>query len=70
MTVPFEVLTMGRIGSVAGPWIGGILIGYGVPTGELFYFAAVPTLCAALACFAMSWLPGAKAGAPVRAGAT
>jgi AAHS family 4-hydroxybenzoate transporter-like MFS transporter len=63
-------LTMGRIGSVAGPWIGGILIGYGVPTGELFYFAAVPTLCAALACFAMSWLPGAKAGAPVKAGAT
>jgi MFS transporter, AAHS family, 4-hydroxybenzoate transporter len=63
-------LTMGRIGSVAGPWIGGILIGYGVPTGELFYFAAVPTLCAALACFAMSWLPGANVGAPVKAGAT
>jgi MFS transporter, AAHS family, 4-hydroxybenzoate transporter len=62
-------LTMGRVGSVVGPYVGGILIGYGVPTTQLFYFAAVPTLCAALACFAMSWLPSAGAGATVNADA-
>ena len=61
--------TMGRIGSVSGPWLGGILISLDLPTGQLFYFAAVPTLCAALACFAMAWLRGAPAAVPVEAGA-
>jgi MFS transporter, AAHS family, 4-hydroxybenzoate transporter len=59
---------MGRFGSVAGPVAGGILIAYDLPTSEIFYFAAVPTLCAALACLVMSWLPGATAGAPIEAG--
>jgi AAHS family 4-hydroxybenzoate transporter-like MFS transporter len=61
--------TMGRFGSVAGPLVGGVLISYDLPTSEIFYFAAVPTLCAALACLAMSRLPGAPAGALAKAGA-
>ena len=61
--------TMGRFGSVAGPVAGGILIAYDLPTSEIFYVAAVPTLCAALACLAMSWLPGATVGAPAKVAA-
>jgi MFS transporter, AAHS family, 4-hydroxybenzoate transporter len=59
--------TMGRLGSVSGPWVGGILIAHDVPIDQLFYFAAAPTLCAALACFTLSWLQGAPAGALARA---
>ena len=61
--------TVGRFGSVAGPVAGGLLIAYDVPTNEIFYFAAVPIFCAALACIAMSRFPNAAAGAPVKTGA-
>jgi AAHS family 4-hydroxybenzoate transporter-like MFS transporter len=61
--------TIGRFGSVAGPVAGGILLAYDMPINVIFYFAAVPTFCAALACLAMSRLPSAATGAPVKAGA-
>jgi AAHS family 4-hydroxybenzoate transporter-like MFS transporter len=61
--------TMGRFGSVTGPYVGGILIAHEIPIEQLFYFAAVPTLCAALACFALSWRQGVPAGTLAKAGA-
>src|SRR6185503_19301285 len=45
---------VGRIGSVAGPGIGGMLIALNLPTSQLFLFAAIPPLCAAIACFALA----------------
>src|SRR5215471_5889433 len=45
---------VGRIGSILGPVIGGVLIGLNLPVSQLFLFAAIPPLCAALACFALS----------------
>ena len=47
---------IGRFGSVTGPVIGGVLISFNLPTTNLFEFAAIPVLCAALACFAMARL--------------
>ena len=37
---------VGRIGSIVGPLLGGILIGAGLGSGALFLFAAVPALVA------------------------
>jgi AAHS family 4-hydroxybenzoate transporter-like MFS transporter len=34
--------TAGRVGSVIGPYVGGVLIGMHVPTQYLFYIAAIP----------------------------
>jgi AAHS family 4-hydroxybenzoate transporter-like MFS transporter len=55
---------VGRIGSILGPVIGGVLIGLDLPTSQLFLFAAVPPLCAAIACFALARLPSHKIVAP------
>ncbi len=38
---------VGRIGSILGPVLGGVLISFNLPTSELFVFAAVPALCCA-----------------------
>ncbi len=46
---------VGRIGSILGPVIGGVLIGLDLPISQLFLFAAIPPLCAAIACFALAW---------------
>ncbi len=56
---------VGRIGSILGPVIGGVLIGIDLPSSQLFLFAAVPPLCAAIACFALARLQSNSA--PVRA---
>ncbi len=45
---------VGRIGSILGPVIGGILIGAGLPASRLFLIAALPPLCAAAACFGLA----------------
>jgi AAHS family 4-hydroxybenzoate transporter-like MFS transporter len=47
---------VGRIGSILGPVVGGVLIGLDLPSSQLFLFAAVPPLCAAVACFALARL--------------
>jgi AAHS family 4-hydroxybenzoate transporter-like MFS transporter len=47
---------VGRIGSILGPVIGGVLIGLDLPISQLFLFAAVPPLCAAIGCFALARL--------------
>ena len=47
---------VGRIGSILGPVIGGVLIGLDLPRSQLFLCAAVPPLCAAIACFALARL--------------
>jgi AAHS family 4-hydroxybenzoate transporter-like MFS transporter len=47
---------VGRFGSVAGPVVGGVLISLDLPVEELFNFAAIPVVCAAIACFLVSRL--------------
>jgi MFS transporter, AAHS family, 4-hydroxybenzoate transporter len=51
---------VGRIGSILGPVIGGVLIGLDLPASQLFLFAAVPPLCASAACFALARLQSHK----------
>jgi AAHS family 4-hydroxybenzoate transporter-like MFS transporter len=53
---------VGRVGSILGPVIGGVLIGLDLPTSQLFLFAAVPPLCAAIACFALARLQSHGSG--------
>ncbi|HMI95391.1 MAG TPA: MFS transporter [Micropepsaceae bacterium] len=55
---------VGRVGSILGPVIGGVLIGLNLPSSQLFLFAAVPPLCAAIACFALARLQAHRLGAP------
>jgi len=47
---------MGRIGSIVGPLLGGMLIGAGLGSGALFLFAAIPALVACGALFAAARL--------------
>jgi len=49
-------LGIGRIGSIIGPLIGGVLMSAKWSSGELFATAASAALCAALAAFALSGL--------------
>ncbi len=44
-------LGVGRIGSVAGPVLAGVLIGYGVPGGTLFRLCMIPAIASAAALF-------------------
>jgi AAHS family 4-hydroxybenzoate transporter-like MFS transporter len=53
-------LAVGRIGSIVGPVLGGILLQAGIPNRTLFFVAAVPPLCAALAYIAMGHRPGLR----------
>jgi AAHS family 4-hydroxybenzoate transporter-like MFS transporter len=46
-------LGIGRIGSIVGPLIGGVMIANHVGVEALFTTAAVPALCACLAAFAL-----------------
>src|SRR5262249_2486570 len=50
---------VGRIGSILGPVVGGVLIGLDLPVSQLFLFAAIPPLCAALGCFLIARLQSA-----------
>jgi len=42
-------LGIGRIGSIAGPVLGGLLLARGTPVGRVFWAAAIPALIATLA---------------------
>jgi MFS transporter, AAHS family, 4-hydroxybenzoate transporter len=54
---------VGRIGSILGPVLGGVLISFNLPTSELLIFAAVPALCCAGAVYLMGRAPAALARA-------
>jgi AAHS family 4-hydroxybenzoate transporter-like MFS transporter len=54
-------LGIGRIGSIAGPAVGGILIALKWPTSAIFIIGGVAALCAAIALFAMGRTPAARA---------
>jgi len=58
-------LGIGRIGSIVGPLIGGILFARHVGAESLFLAAAVPALCASLAAFALIHITGRSAPATV-----
>jgi MFS transporter, AAHS family, 4-hydroxybenzoate transporter len=51
-------LGIGRIGSIVGPLVGGILLGMKWSTAGVFLMAAAAALCAALAAFLLSRLAG------------
>jgi AAHS family 4-hydroxybenzoate transporter-like MFS transporter len=51
-------LGMGRIGSIVGPLVGGVLLSLKWTAGEVFVAAALAALCAALAAFSLSRLAG------------
>ncbi len=53
-------LGMGRFGSIFGPLIGGVLIGYDVPTPTLFSLFALPALLAAVCLLLIRHLPAAS----------
>jgi len=48
-------LGVGRIGSIVGPAIAGLLLSLRWPTREIFLVAAIPVLVAALASFVISF---------------
>jgi MFS transporter, AAHS family, 4-hydroxybenzoate transporter len=54
-------LGMGRVGSIAGPLVGGVLLAEKWSTAAVFLTAAGAALCAALAAFGLSRLTGRKA---------
>ena len=51
---------VGRVGSILGPVIGGVLIGWGQPASLLFIYAAIPFLCCAAATYLLGRVPGAR----------
>jgi MFS transporter, AAHS family, 4-hydroxybenzoate transporter len=53
---------VGRVGSVLGPIVGGILIGMKVPLQDLFFWATVPFLVGTVACIALTRLYVARFG--------
>lgn len=46
-------LAVAKIGSIAGPMIGGVLLGLHLPGYQLFYFAAIPLVLSAAFAFAL-----------------
>jgi AAHS family 4-hydroxybenzoate transporter-like MFS transporter len=54
-------LGVGRIGSIVGPLIGGILLAYHWPTRSLFFVASGPAICGALAALALDRFGSAAA---------
>jgi AAHS family 4-hydroxybenzoate transporter-like MFS transporter len=55
-------LGIGRIGSIIGPVVGGVLLGQKWSVAAVFMAAAVAALCAALAAFALSRLADGNSG--------
>jgi AAHS family 4-hydroxybenzoate transporter-like MFS transporter len=51
---------VGRIGSILGPVLGGILVGTGIDIGTLLMIAAAPLIVSAVACFGLARLHGAR----------
>jgi MFS transporter, AAHS family, 4-hydroxybenzoate transporter len=58
-------LGIGRIGSIVGPLIGGVMLARQVGVDSLFLAAAVPALIASLAAFALARITGRSAVAAV-----
>jgi MFS transporter, AAHS family, 4-hydroxybenzoate transporter len=58
-------LGIGRVGSIIGPLVGGMLLGQKWSTAAVFLTAAVAALCAALAAFSLSRLAGTGGKAEV-----
>jgi AAHS family 4-hydroxybenzoate transporter-like MFS transporter len=61
-------LGVGRVGSIVGPLVGGILLSLKWSAGEVFVAAAAAALCAALAAFLLGRLAG-LGGSGIRASA-
>jgi AAHS family 4-hydroxybenzoate transporter-like MFS transporter len=55
-------LGMGRVGSIVGPLVGGVLLAGKWSTAAVFLTAAAAALCAALAAFGLSRLTGGGVG--------
>ena len=51
-------LGIGRVGSIVGPFVGGLLLSLQWSVGEVFVAVALAALCAALAAFALGRLAG------------
>jgi AAHS family 4-hydroxybenzoate transporter-like MFS transporter len=51
-------LGIGRVGSIVGPLVGGVLLSLKWTAGEVFVAAALAALCAALAAFSLSRMSG------------
>jgi len=59
-------LGIGRIGSIVGPWVGGLILSFQWKTSSLFLTAVVPALLAAMAAFLMALLhSGRSAPSPL-----
>jgi AAHS family 4-hydroxybenzoate transporter-like MFS transporter len=54
-------LGIGRVGSIIGPLVGGLLLSMKWSTGAVFMTAAAAAFCAALSAFALSRLAGVRA---------
>ncbi len=67
-------LGIGRVGSIVGPLIGGMLMTMKWSAGSVFMMAGVAALCAAVAAFCLSRLAGTagseNASAPIDDGRT
>jgi MFS transporter, AAHS family, 4-hydroxybenzoate transporter len=53
-------LGIGRVGSIVGPLVGGVLLSLKWTAGEVFVAAALAALCAALAAFSLSRMAGGR----------
>ena len=63
-------LGVGRVGSIVGPLVGGVLLSLNWSAGEVFVAAATAALCAALAAFSLGRLAGlGGSGGGIRASA-
>ena len=54
-------LGIGRVGSIIGPWVGGLILSFEWKTSSLFLTAGMPALLSALAAFIMAFREGGKA---------
>ena len=58
-------VAVGRIGSIIGPSLAGVIVGISGSTESIFYLAVIPPLCACLAGFVLaSFKPVAAKSAP------
>jgi len=53
---------VGRIGSIAGPMVGGLAFGMHLPFAQLFLIAAIPMLLGAMASAVVTWLLARRSG--------
>ncbi len=62
-------LAMGRVGQIGGPLIGGILLGLGWTSKEIFLAASVPAFCVAIGMATLGWLRRADETGPANTSA-